>query len=642
MPSRFPHVVAALDAGHDPDAERRLRFILDNSPDVAFEQDTDLRLTWVSRNGRGVESLIGKADGDFLPPEEAHRVGEIKRRVMRTGRPERFACAVTFGGASYDFEMVAHRHERPDGKVTGVICYARDVTDHRRAERELRDANAELTALNAQLERRVAERTAAAEERARDLARSEQKLRSIVDSMGDGVMVTDAAGNFVLFNPAVERILGKRPTDMPMQARPGHYGFFLADGETPYEHDRLPLARALRGEAIDGEEVFVRNEARPAGVWISVTARPLCGETGAVDGIGGGAVMVIHDTTDRRHAEEDLRYQKSLLEAQSEASIDGILVVGEDGRILSFNRRYAEMWNVPARVLQQHSDDAALAFVRDQLADPEEFLWRVENLYRHPDECSREEIQLKDGRTFDRFSAPVRSPDGRHYGRVWFFRDVTDRRRAEDALRELAERNRLLASEVNHRVGNNLAGLLGLVAETSARATDVRGFAAAIEGRLRGMAQVHRMLSEAGWASLDLRALVRAASDAMQRLAPHKAEVVADGPPLSLRPGQALPLMMTLAEWFANSAKYGAHSTEGGRVEIRWGVVVDHDGRNPLVRLTWRERGGPPITAPAAPSLGTDLVTNFVTRELAGQCRLGFPREGATHEIEFPVEIART
>ena len=77
---------------------------------------------------------------------------------------------------------------------------------------------------------------------------------------------------------------------------------------------------------------------------------------------------------------------------------------------------------------------------------------------------------------------------------------------------------------------------------------------------------------------------MQAASDAMQRLAPHRAAVHADGPPLLLRPGQALPLMMTLAEWFANSAKYGAHSVAGGSVEIHWGVVVGCRGHLPPTR----------------------------------------------------------
>ena len=82
----------------DAEAERRLRFLIENSPDVAFEQDADMRLTWVSRAGQRMASLVGLSDRDFLPPDEAERVGEIKRRVMRTGEPERFSLTVTRAG----------------------------------------------------------------------------------------------------------------------------------------------------------------------------------------------------------------------------------------------------------------------------------------------------------------------------------------------------------------------------------------------------------------------------------------------------------------------------------------------------------------------------------------------------------------
>jgi PAS domain S-box-containing protein len=131
-----------------------------------------------------------------------------------------------------------------------------------------------------------------------------------------------------------------------------------------------------------------------------------------------------------------LEFEKSLLESQSEASLDGILVVSDEGRMLSFNRRFLELWNIPEDVVDSRSDDAALEHVREQLVDPDEFLARVAHLYEHPDEESREEIELLDGRIVDRYSAPVRDSHGRHYGRIWFFRDVTEARRAERELRE--------------------------------------------------------------------------------------------------------------------------------------------------------------------------------------------------------------
>src|SRR5690606_24166155 len=86
----------------------------------------------------------------------------------------------------------------------------------------------------------------------------------------------------------------------------------------------------------------------------------------------------------------------------------------------------------------------------DKLADPQAFLDRVAHLYAHPDETARDEIALKDGRVFDRYTAPVRSADGERYGRIWFFRDVTaERRHAEelDQARREAERAREQASQ---------------------------------------------------------------------------------------------------------------------------------------------------------------------------------------------------
>src|SRR5207245_7560353 len=88
------------------------------------------------------------------------------------------------------------------------------------------------------------------------------------------------------------------------------------------------------------------------------------------------------------------------------------------------------------------SDERALKSVLDKLVDPQGFLARVRHLYEHPDEESRDEIALKDGRTFDRYSAPVRSQDGIRYGRVWYFRDVTGRKRTEQELRRAAEETR--------------------------------------------------------------------------------------------------------------------------------------------------------------------------------------------------------
>jgi PAS domain S-box-containing protein len=136
-----------------------------------------------------------------------------------------------------------------------------------------------------------------------------------------------------------------------------------------------------------------------------------------------------------RARRDDLAFQKSLLEAQTEASSDGILVVSPEGRILSSNRRFVELWDIPDEVAGSRSDEAALEFVRDKLVDPESFLARVAYLYEHPEEESRDELELVDGRIIERHSAPVKDVDGTLYGRVWFFRDATERIRSDEELR---------------------------------------------------------------------------------------------------------------------------------------------------------------------------------------------------------------
>lgn len=145
-------------------------------------------------------------------------------------------------------------------------------------------------------------------------------------------------------------------------------------------------------------------------------------------------------------ASSDHEFQFSLVQAIHEASPDGILVVDDRGVIVSHNRRFVDLWNIPHERLRGmqpataigQDDELILAAVLDAVKDGPAFLARVRELYANPQLDDRCEIEMKDGRTVERHSTVLRGRDGQYFGRVWFFRDVTQQKRTEAALQALA------------------------------------------------------------------------------------------------------------------------------------------------------------------------------------------------------------
>jgi PAS domain S-box-containing protein len=159
-------------------------------------------------------------------------------------------------------------------------------------------------------------------------------------------------------------------------------------------------------------------------------------------------VAFIEDITQRRDAQHQANKSLSLLRATLESTADGILVVDISGKILSFNQKMPDMWGIPAEIFASGDDERAINAALAKLSHPEDFMAKVVELYSNPDLASYDVLELKDGRIFERYSQPQRIDDVA-VGRVWSFRDVTARRRAEEQGRAL-EREQAARAEAEN------------------------------------------------------------------------------------------------------------------------------------------------------------------------------------------------
>src|SRR5437762_4690451 len=190
------------------------------------------------------------------------------------------------------------------------------------------------------------------------------------------------------------------------------------------------------------EKRYIRKDGRV--IWVNLTVSLVC----TANGSPMYMVAFIEDITPRREAQAETSRSLSLLRATLESTADGILVVDLDGKILSFNQKMADMWEICAEVFACGDDQRAINAALEKLVYPDEFMTKVIELYRNPEEASYDVLELKDGRTFERYSQPQRIDDV-PVGRVWSFRDVTARRRAEEQAHALSREQAARAEAEN-------------------------------------------------------------------------------------------------------------------------------------------------------------------------------------------------
>ncbi len=289
-----------------------------------------------------------------------------------------------------------------------IIGAATDITARKRAEEQLRNSEAALA--EAQSIAHVG--SFDFNVRTRSLTWSREHYR---------IYGVDPAS----FTPTYEALVARIHPDDRAAFETG-YADSVAKRQ-PFEFDKRIVLD-------DGSIRFVHDSARTS---YDASGRPI------------RSIGTVQDISDRRNAEQRMLFANTLLSTELETSPDGILVVDAANRIISFNRRFADMWNVSLDLIAKGDDAPVLDAVTSAAKDPEKFLARVRYLYEHTDETGHDEVETRDGRFIDRHSAPLRGPAGQYLGRVWFFRDVTERKHAEEAIRASEERLQIVFRSVN-------------------------------------------------------------------------------------------------------------------------------------------------------------------------------------------------
>ena len=323
--------------------------------------------------------------------------------------------------------------------VAGVAIFS-DITQYKQAEADL-------------------------EQSLRDLQSQAQLMETVFEGISDGVVAADPQGRFTIFNSSAERIVGKGMIESSPDQWTHHYGIFHVDGQTPFPADRLPLLHAMQGKATDDLEMFVRNEERPDGVFISVNGRPLQKN---MEGYGGG-VITFRDVTRRKAAEaeleqamQDLRDQSELMEAIFNGTSDGLVVVDTQGELLAVNpvgKQIAAFETMETSQAQRLIKWATYYYPDRETLIPAADLPLNRTIF-HGETVSNATLfvrtQARPDGFFVRLSVrPLLHAGGGIRGAVAAFRDVTDEMQAEEALVQAFTQGRLeILDTILHNIGN--------------------------------------------------------------------------------------------------------------------------------------------------------------------------------------------
>ncbi len=395
-------LIAARDitaSKHTEETLQRLAAIVEFSEDAIIGKTADGVITSWNRTaekmyGYTSAEVIGRHISFLLPPEKQAELPVIRERILN-GEPIQSleTQRLTKAGALRDVSVSVSPIKDAARRITGVSAIERDITAHKRFEEQLKLQSAAL------------------------------------EAAANAIVITNHEGTIVWVNRAFtamtgysgEEVLGKNPR-------------ILKSDKQPQGYYRQLWSTISSGKVWHGEIVNRRKDGTTYTEEMTIT--PVIRETH--NPANRYFIAIKQDITGRKTAEEALLFKTALLEAQAETTIDGILVVDDANHIVLANQQFGRQFEIPEELLQARDDEIVLQHLMDKVEDSESFVKKVKYLYSHRDEKTRDEFRLKNGKVFDRYSAPLVDSQGQYRGRIWYFRDITDRKLSEERIQFLA------------------------------------------------------------------------------------------------------------------------------------------------------------------------------------------------------------
>lgn len=268
-----------------------------------------------------------------------------------------------------------------------------------------------------------------------NIRNSEKRFRLLADDAPMWVWITDKEINVQYANLELLHFIGL-----------SHYSEFTGQvwQSSIHEDDLIKLMNQFQKAAENQNnfeiEARIKNAKTETFEWFYLKGIPHIEEE-IFTGFIGTAINI----QEQKIATEILEYRRALLESNNESSLDGALLVDAKGNIISYNKRFTEIWNMPKQITDAKDDKAALEYAMSQLVNPNQFIEKVKYLYDHPTETSKDELEYKDGKIVERYGYPVIGEDGTYYAWSWIFRDITQQKNDEKLIKESETRFRVMA-----------------------------------------------------------------------------------------------------------------------------------------------------------------------------------------------------